>query len=214
VENDASSRLAKQTRSVWNAARFPDLATKTIWKSRTLLTPSGESINAGASATVGHTAVGNPGSNKRVRSIDLHIRARHQSKLPAPDFLREVVQELMELDGFTVDLMTDSEDDGWTIPIALLADEEGEIDIGLFVETGDCQLRERRVAIFSIAQHVKRIHFVAIEDSPTHVKLYLTSENSPNEIWQTVRGAASDFIAKREPKQEYVAQLLSSAFDL
>jgi hypothetical protein len=209
VEQDASVKLASQSRSIWNAARFPDLATKTIWKSRTLLAASEGAINAGATPAVDHAAVGSAVSSKRVRSVDLQIRARSQSEYPVPDFLKAIVHELMALEGLMVDLLTDSDEDGWTIPIALLADEDGVISDEFFVQKGIDDYRERRVAVFSIATRATKIYLVVIEDSPIHVKRYLDPANSSRELWDTVRCAAKDFVTAREPKRGHIAELLS-----
>jgi len=213
VENDASSKLARQTVSVWNDARFPDLAAKTIWKNRTLSAPSVDTVYTDGAEEISETATGDPGSQKRVRSIDLQVRINAKSASSPPGFLEEIMQELLQLNGFAIDLLTDSEEDGWTIPIALLADEDGVIDGSFFVEIAPDQSRERRVAMFSVAREAEHICLVAIEDSPVHVKLYLTSENSPDELWQTTRCAAADFIARREPKQDSVARLINWIFD-
>lgn len=116
IENDASNRLAKQPRSVWDSARFPDLTLKTIWKNRILSEPSANNVFGGTRPSdIKHSAVGNPGSERRARPIDFEIRAKQKSEFPVPEFLREIVDELKALDGFNIQLLTDSEQDGWTI---------------------------------------------------------------------------------------------------
>lgn len=215
VEQDASSKLARQARPVWNAARFPDLTTKTIWKNRILIVPTGDIAFAGTCANgVQHAAVGEPGSERRVRSVDLQVRARRESDFPVPDFLRKIVDELKALEGFRVELLTESEQDGWTIPITALANDDGEIDMGLFVETGENQLRERRVAVFSVTQKLESVSIVAIESTPPHMKLYLPSDDTSWNLWETLRCASGDFIARREPKNDNIANLIRWVFDM
>lgn len=170
VENDASSKLARKAKPIWSSARFPDLKTKTIWKIRILSAPSREVEFAGSSANVvQYAAVGDPGSERRVRSVDLQVRAKRDSDFPVPEFLREIVDELKTLTGFKVELLTESERDGWTIPITTVANEDGEIDLRLFVEVAENRLRERRVAIFSVTQETERVSIVAIESAPIYI---------------------------------------------
>jgi hypothetical protein len=214
VENDASGKLTQQARQVWNTARFPDLTTKTVWKSCILSVPKDSVSSAGASANgVQQAAVGEPASERRVRSVDLQMRTRRDSDFPVPDFLGEIVDELKALEGFRVDLLTASEQDGWTIPITALANEDGEIDMGLFVEVGENRLRERRVAVFLIGQELERVSIVAIEATPVHMKLYLPSEGNTDDLWETLRCASADFISRREPKNENAASVIRWVFD-
>jgi hypothetical protein len=214
VDEDASSKLVRQARPAWNAARFPDLTTKTIWKNRILSTPANDVAFAGAAANgVLHAGVGEPGSERRVRPVDLQVQTKRDSDLPVPDFLRDIVDELKTLDGFKVELLTESDHDGWTIPITALANEDGEIDMGFFVKTGVNELRERHVAVFSVTQGLEHVSIVAIESAPVHMKLYLPSDDDARDLWETLRCAAADFILRREPKNENVAHVIRWVFD-
>ncbi len=215
VEEDASSKLIPQAQPVWSAARFPDLSTKTIWKNRLLSAPSDNAVFAGGSPRreVQHAAAGTPGSERRVRSIDLQTRTKQESEFAMPDFLHEIVGELHLLEGFSITLLTDSEQDGWTIPIVVLANEDGEINVDFFVEISENQLRERRVAIFSVERELERVRIVAIESSPVHMKLYLPSDNGEKDLLDAMHCAAADFISRREPKTENVAGLIRWVFD-
>lgn len=56
---------------------------------------------------------------------------------PPPEFLRKIVEELAFLDGFDIQLLTDNEEDGWTIPITVLVNEDGEIDPCFFIKVGE-----------------------------------------------------------------------------
>lgn len=213
VEEDASSKLTSQVRPIWAAARFPDLSTKIIWKNRLLSAPDNAVFAIGSPNEVQHAAVGTPGSEQRVRSIDLQLLIQQESKFAIPDFLQEIVNELLLLEGFSITLLTDSERDGWTIPIAVLANEDGEINMELFIATSENQLRERRVAIFSVEQKMERVQIVAIESFPVHMKLYLPSDSGEKDSLDAMHCAAADFISRREPKTENVTSLIRWVFD-
>lgn len=214
IEKDASNKLAKQRRPAWSSARFPDLTLKTIWKHRVLSEPSTNSVFDGTRPTdIQHSAVGNPASEQRSRPIDFEIRAKQKSEFPAPDFLHEIVDELECVEGFNIQLLTDSEYDGWTIPITVLVSEDGEIDVSLFIEINANQLRERRVAVFSVTYETECVNIVAIESSPVHMKLYIQSDNNEKDLLHTMLCAAADFISRREPKTENIANLILWVFD-
>lgn len=215
VEKDASNKLAKQPRPAWGSVRFPDLTLKTIWKNRILSEPSANNTFDGTRPNeIQHSAVGNPSSERRARPIDFEIRIKQKTKFPAPEFLHEIVNELKLLEGFNIQLLTDSEQDGWTIPITVLVNEDGEIDANLFIEIGKNRLRERRVAVFSVGCEIKCIKIVAIESSPVHMKLYLPSSDDETDLLETLRCAAADFISRPEPKKEDVAHLIRWIFDV
>lgn len=214
VEEDGSGKLSPQARPIWSATRFPDLSTKSIWKNRLVSSPSANAAFASESSNeVQSAAVGAPGSVRRIRCVDLQVQSKRDSEFAVPEFLREIVEELSSLDGFTINLLTSSEQDGWTIPITVLANEDGEIDADLFVATGENQLRERRVAVFSVAHQLERVRIFAIESSPVHMKLYLPPDNGDEDMLDAMHCAAADFMSRREPKNENVGQLMRWIFD-
>jgi hypothetical protein len=213
LESDASNTLARRARPVWDKPRFPDLSRKTIWKNRTLSDSAKTITYAGMSTnSVRHAAIGDLASQRRIRSIDLQV-LMSQDDFPVPEFLQETVDELKTLKGFKVELLTESDQDGWTIPIPAPANEDGEIDIDLFVVTEENGYRERRVAVFSVEQEFQCVSIVVIESIPIHVKLYLPSEGHTRDLWSTLRCATADFISKRAPKNENIAQALHTVFD-
>lgn len=214
LESDASSSLARQGRPMWNAARFPDLTQKTVWKNRILTAPDYDVTYASTSTnSMQYAAAGDPGSERRIRPIDLHIRTLRDSDFPVPEFLREIIDELKALKDFNIELLTESDQDGWTIPITVLANEDGEIDMALFVEAGENQLRERRVAVFSVTMKQERVTIVVIESAPVHLKLYPASVTCDEDLWATLDCAASDFISRRDPKNESIAGIIRWVFD-
>lgn len=215
TETDASNKLAKQPRPTLEAARFPDLTLKTIWKNRTLSEPSKNKVfNGTGSIDIQHSAVGNASSGRRVRPIDFEIRAKQKSEFPVPEFLCEIADELQLLVGFKIQLLTDSAQDGWTIPITILVNDDGEIDANYFIEVGENQLRERRVAVFSVTYEAECVYIVAIESSPTHMKLYLPSLDNETNLQATLDCAAADFVSRIEPKTESAFHLIRWIFEL
>lgn len=217
VERDASNRLTSKTKSIQRAPRFPDLTKKSVWKNK-LITSSETAAQsyAGTAPSLQAASVGEPGSEQRIRSIDLAVLFKRDpsKQRPVPDFLIDVVAELKQLTEVDVELLTESEEDGWTIPLTVLVNEDGEIDSSLFIKIGENQLRERRVAVFSVAYETECVKIVAIESSPVHVKLYLPSNNDETDLLKTLDCAAADFISRPEPKTEDAAHLIRWVFEL
>ncbi len=170
VERDASSGLAAKAWSMQMAARFPDLLPKAVWKNRTLASADSSGTSyAAASEDVKQVASGDPGSVQRVRSIDLQLRLREQEKPSAPTFLKEVVEVLRNRKDSVVKLLTDSEQDGWTIPVFAAASEHPGVHLAAFVTEGS----QQRIAIFWIASKSLLGRLFVIDASPTHLKLFL-----------------------------------------
>jgi hypothetical protein len=212
IEYDASNNLTRHTKHIRSSVRFPDLITKSVWKNRVLAAPaSTAALSRKSASSVGAAAVGDPGSERPVRPIDLQIRASQDSSFPIPDFMREIVEELKTLQDFTIQLLTDSDRDGWTIPITALANEDGELNVSLFIEMEGNRLRERRVAMFSVAQESERVTIVAVEAIPVHMKLYLPSATI-DELSEVLPCVAADFILRPEPKNENAAELIRHVF--
>ncbi|WP_157056993.1 hypothetical protein [Herbaspirillum autotrophicum] len=205
VEKDASEKFTRQAHPIWVVQRFTDLTTKTIWKNRVLSVPSTGAVIVTTTANDTNSAVGDTGSDRRVRSVDLQIKTEKETEFPVPGFLKDIVDELKTLRDSKVELLTESDEDGWTIPILVSTDEEGEIDLNLFVEIGNNQLRERRVAAFSVINEKTNIVLVTIELDPVYSKSYPTDGESS--LQDTLRRAAADFISRnRDTKIEKIGE--------
>ncbi len=196
VERDASNNLAPRTRTYRIEPRFPDLTPKPIWKSRTLThTEWLEKLDRRRNtAAVANGAVGDPGSERRVRSIDFALLSKMNPSYveKAPEFLRPIVQELCTLEDVTVELLTESDDDGWTVPISLHTDTEGEIDHRLFTPTVGEDSRLRRVSMFSLKHGEKKNCLVVIESTPVHIRSF--SMPDLEDILEILRHSTADFL--------------------
>lgn len=216
VEQDALSGLAVKTKAVRFEPRFPDLRKKTIWKNKTLSTPDASPAFVGTVvAPVGQAAIGDPGSERRIRPMDLAILSKLESdqQQATPVFLQDTIKELMQLQGLHIELLTESEEDGWTVPVTMLSNDDGEIDLKLCVQEKTGELRLRRASVFALKRGQEHVSAVFIETSPIHMKLYPTTGDNPQEVWQTLRCAAGDFICKRESDSTNVTELINWVFD-
>ncbi|MGZ3182768.1 MAG: hypothetical protein ACXU8N_10030 [Telluria sp.] len=198
AEKDPSNRLARNANSFGRQVRYSDLENKSVWKDKSLASPE-EQISrlAVSSPLVDQGAPGDPGAEHRVRPVDFEMLAYSSRANSVPEFLRATVEQLKKLSGFTINLLTESDHDGWTIPIIPIADEEGEIPHMLFIGEGEQHWRLRRVAVFSVRRDHAASTIVAVEAEPIQIRIYGPHLGMPDEVSQTIRRAASDYVARR-----------------
>lgn len=219
VEHDPSNNFAPRTRSFRVESRFPDLIPKSIWKSRSMSLEENQAARRKSKAApVESAALGEPGSERRTRPLDLALLATSEfwkSQL-IPEFLRDTVFQLRFLQGMSVELLTESAHDGWSVPISILADEDGEIDSQLFIIEPDGNSRLRRASVFAFERGDDYVCSVVIESDPVHIKFYPTIGQDSSEVWKTLRCAAVDFLkgSDIEPKGTRFVDLIHWFFDI
>ena len=213
-EQDASNQLASKTWFFSAEARFPDLIQKPVWKSKALVPADTDQKLVGSGAPeIEAAAVGESGSNHRIRSVDLAMLNKQEQRKPPPEFMRSFVDDLSQLSGVEITLLTASDEDGWTVPITALHNDDGEIDARLFVDTDGGQSRLRRVGVFALSKDNERLCIPVIEASPIHTKLYVATRQSPDEVWQTLKSAATNFLTCSS-SDDSIAQQITWIFDV
>lgn len=194
IERDASNRLAAKTRKFRDDQRFPDLVPKSIWQNKSITT--GEFMQARkrylAKQAIAEAAVGDSGSEQRIRPMDLAvaIRSAGEGLTGVPEFLRPVLLELLQVTDSKIELLTCSNHDGWTIPVSLLTDEEGEINPKLFINRGSADARLKRAAIFGVQRNDYRESLAVIEDTPAHLT---RNPNPASSVGEMLRLATADY---------------------
>lgn len=197
VERDASNSLAPKTLQVRLEQRFPDLQKKPVWKDKVLAsTGAAGSASGGAGEAVESAAVGAPGSEQRIRSVNLDVllNTDPDKSRSIPQFLHEAIEALSVLDGLDIDLLTESDDDGWTVPITALSDEDGEIDLRLFVGSEGEILRLRRASVFGVRRGQVHVSVVFIEAAPLYIKVYPTNGRNLDEVWNSLHKAGTHYL--------------------
>lgn len=210
VEQDPSNRLAVKTKPVPLEPRFPDLKRKAVWKEKTLIDADAVGGALGrAGESVDRASVGEAGSEQRIRPVDLAIvLGDPEKRRRAPAFWRDAVDELGELNGFDIELLTASDEDGWTVPITAFSNDDGEIDPRLFVEGAAGMLRLRRASAFAVKKKQEHISIVVIESSPSYFKLYTTDGKRADEIHRTLRCAAGDYAFSPRSDVSSISELI------
>lgn len=126
--------------------------------------------------------------------------------------MRATITDISTLTGFEIELLSASEDDGWTVPVTLLSDEDGEIDTRLFLESAEGVQQFRRACVLAFKKDAEHLCAVVIEADVPHVKLYPTTGQDSEEIWQTLKCATSDFLAKPEVEFESLSAQINWVF--
>jgi hypothetical protein len=197
VERDASNHLSRKTNHFKEPPRFPDLDKKPIWRKKSLFTEAPDETVWGSNGqSVDSTAVGDAGSDQRVRPLDLAVitNAANWDLNSVPPFLRSTVAALNQLATASIELLTRSQDDGWTVPVSVLANKDGEIEPKLMIATIGGELRMRRAAIFALKRDSQYLHIVTIESEPPHIKIHTATALGKDNIWATLRFAVIDLI--------------------
>ncbi|MBT3066269.1 hypothetical protein [Rhodoferax sp. U11-2br] len=215
IESDASNNLAPRTRNYRIEPRFPDLVPKPIWRCRTLShTEWREKLDRRRNnSSVSNGAVGDPGSERRIRSVDFALLSKINPSYfeIAPAFLRPIVQELCALQDVTVELLTESNEDGWTVPMSIIANEDGEIHSKQFVQAGSEGARLRRTSAFLLRHYEEKTCLVAIESTPTYFTCHPAIGTMHEEVASVLRRAAMDFLIPKKPNPGSIHDLLTLA---
>ena len=200
VERDASNRLFAKTQRIYFERKFPDLDHKPVWKQNVLVSTGAASESTGnVTSQVTEAAVGDPGSEQRIRPISLEMISSMDRQ--PPDFLRTVVEELRRLQKTEVMLLTASVDDGWTIPTPIQYDDDGKLDSRNFVEVEGGKTRRRVVSAFRFRtqdEHSSYVdgssfYLVLIEAVPVYARFEEVANGFRN-IWDLIDFAMKDFL--------------------
>jgi hypothetical protein len=194
-EQDASNQLTSKTWFFSAEARFPDLIQKPVWKSKSLVPADANQKMIGSGAPeVEAAAIGESGSNHRIRSVELAMLNKQKERKPPPEFMRAFVDDLGQLRGVEITLLTASDEDGWTVPITAIHDGNGEIDARLFIQINNELSRLRRIALITVNRNIERVSIVVIEAEPMYAQLYIATGQNLEEIWQILTRSIMYFL--------------------
>ena len=197
-EEDGSTKLESKTRTFTGNVAFPDLIRKPIWKSKTLTFQQwldkkryvgGKSLDS--------TSLGTPSGNRRVRPIDLamQVQRKNKNEMLPPEFIREFLEELLAVTGIDITLLTEGEDDGWSIPVPLITNDDGEVESKLFIVDPIENNRLRRLCVLSLKDD-KDHHLMGIlESNPNFSKLYPTINSDDASLLTVLQLTAQDYVA-------------------
>lgn len=165
VDQDGNKQLKKRERNFHMNRKFPDLENKTTWKSKSIDTAAQGRILMSRTGSDVDEAVGDQAGSLRVRSVDfleaMAVDGGKRAQVPA--FLKGVVADLMKLKDTSIRVLTASDEDGWSVPVPLIFDEDGVIDPRLFIQDEKAEPRLRRVALFELVEQAEAKHVVALE---------------------------------------------------
>lgn len=218
VERDASNHLSRKTNYFKEAPRFPDLDKKPIWRNKMFFTEaSDEGVWGATGQPVDSAAVGEAGSDQRVRPVDLAVitSAKNWDLSSVPPFLRSVVTALSRLEEISAELLTQNQYDGWTVPTPAIADNDGEISPHLMLPCTANGVRMRKAAVFALKRDMNHIYLVVIEAEPPYTKIYTTTGQIQTNVCKTLRCAAGDFArnAQSDVFNSPLSELIKWVFD-
>ncbi len=143
------------------------------------------------------TSIGTPSGNRRVRPIDLamQVQRKNKNEMLPPEFIREFLEELLAVTGIDITLLTEGEDDGWSIPVPLITNDDGEVEPKLFIVDQTENNRLRRLCVLSLKDD-KDHHLMGIlEGDPNFSKLYPTINKEDTNLLTVLQLTAQDYVA-------------------
>ncbi|MBQ0937902.1 hypothetical protein [Ideonella paludis] len=198
VNEDGSPQLSRGSYQFESDRAFPDLLRKPVVRQVRLQAAGGVAVHG--SPAVSELATGNETSSKRVRTVTLAEKVGGKTKAP-PEFLQPILDAFLQLEGVEAHLLTDSEDDGWTIPMTTLIDEDGVIESRLMIEAPGA-MRPRRLAAFLLGSQSDRLTTVFIESEPLFPLAYPAELCDAEEAHATLVCAAKDFLRRLDLPQQ------------
>jgi hypothetical protein len=199
VDQDGNKRLKKRERNFHMNRKFPDLENKTTWKSKSIdSTAQGRIVMRRTDGDVDEAA-GEQSGSRRVRSVDfleaMAVDGGKRAQVPA--FLKDVVADLMNLKDTKIRVLTASDEDGWSVPVPLIADDDGVIDLRIFVNNDGAEMRLRRISLFELLSQRGRSQLVALEtiNKQASIAGLQESEFSHQDILQTLRLSCEKLVA-------------------
>ncbi len=201
-EHDPSSQLAPATMPMRGNRRFVDLENKWVFADKTI---AGKTPRASASSgePISEHAIGEPGSTKRIREAQI---VEGDNEVPDPPaFLEHAVKALSTLDNASVRVLTASRDDGWSVPVPLIADEDGVLDEHLLVPQD--MRRLKRVAAFAVSSKEASTLFMVHEASPAISFAVPLEDKSDEAIQRAIQAATGAFIAVQNGTDYHVVAL-------
>jgi hypothetical protein len=194
-EQDAGSSLSPTKISIRTKSRFPDLESKIVWMSRQIASSTSSPISIGPQEAVDQLAVGEPGSSRRVRSVSLEVATQRESELPPPEFIKDLLEILKTSPRHQITLLTASSDDGWSVPLPLLTDEDGVIDELLLIGSDEHAV-PRKACAFLVSGQSSQGVLVAIEAQERLPFWYPLPSNGNADPLALLDVATTDFAAQ------------------
>ncbi len=192
VEADGSTKLERGNYQFESDRVFPDLLRKPVV--RRVRLHEGSAVAVQGRPAVPDVATGEEGSSTRVRTVTLAEQLGGKTQ-PPPAFLQPVLDAFLQLEGVEAHLLTDSDEDGWSIPISTLFDEDGVIEARLMLEQRGA-MRPRRLSAFLLKSGRDRLTTVFVESEPLFPLAYPAELGDADEAYATMVCAAKDFLRR------------------
>lgn len=182
VNSDPSSRFAIGSWLASHEVKFLDLINKPVFREvtdRDLRRPDNRHTSRASNADA--VAVGPAtGTGRNVRPIDADVIAPTLDTENAPEFLREYLRNLAAIPGIDLAVISDSHQDGWTIPVNALQDDTREVDKRLLIKDKGVT-RIRRACVLSVATAQRPLGKMVLIEGPSTFGHYLSGTPDTND---------------------------------
>ena len=168
TNKDPSKRLAMGIWYVDHGIKFPDLESKTVFRlldatnRQNTVHPFRHSATKISTSAVGEAT----GTGRYVRPLELATRPLPFDTSGAPDFLRDYLEQVAAIPNIEVSVLTESHDDGWSVPIDAMQSDSRKVDPRLFIRVNR-KKKIRRASVFLLqSPNRPACHLTVIEGKP------------------------------------------------
>lgn len=187
VELDGASKYTPNTFYHDRGDRFIGLIGKPSWTTK-VIGPKERSPSNPDAQPVTEGGIGESAGDARVRSINIvDLEGRPRPRKPA--FLRVALPALYSLEDVVIELLTASNDDGWSVPLELLADEDGVLPDALALPGQEAGTSLRACSAFKVSHLDRKIVLVVLDGNPPEVVLGEIFHESFEALGSTIHGA-------------------------
>lgn len=196
---DPSRRYASRKLHSYHDVKFPDLISKSVFRALDAGPTIREKITSHYRKSKLTTfAVGNPtGTSAKIGPLELEITNQKPSSGLIPDFLKEHIAHLNSIDNLSVDLLSQSHNDNWTIAINAMQQDSRDIDARLLITKGKLS-SPRRACVLNISKHGKSLGIlVLLEASSTQGYFYPSYSANDEGMAKALEKAALAYLRKK-----------------
>ena len=152
------------------------------------------------------------GTSRNVRPVELATRPSPFDPSGAPDFLRDYLTHIVAIPNIDVSVLTESHDDGWSIPIDAMQSDSREVDPRLFIRVNK-KMKIRRASVFLLQSPYRPAgHLTIIEGKTACGYFALDSLNGEESITNVLQSSALKFITEPVPSIASVLKEIRAAF--
>lgn len=210
---DPSKRYAPKYLHSYHDVKFPDLVSKSVFKAMSAgPTDTKTTPRHHRRSTLNTYAVGIPtGTGAKIGPLEMEITQQDPASDLVPEFLKEHIVHLNSIENLSIDLLSQSHNDNWTIAINAMQDDSRAIDARLFIVKGKVS-SPRRACVLKINRHGNPLGIlVLLEASTTQGYFYQSYSADDDGMAKALEESALRYLKRVRSKARDTIRSLSGS---